>query len=83
MEKKNYVVNVMTYIYVEAESEEEAQEKVLDIMNTAYEQGDESAYFPNIETEAIEEEWDDGSSYFYGSEEEAQEANDDRTFYLS
>jgi hypothetical protein len=62
MEKKNYVVNVMTYIYVEAESEEEAQEKVLDIMNTAYEQGDDTAYFCSIETEVGE---DDGSSHLW------------------
>ena len=62
MEKKSYVVDVSAYIYVEAESEEEAQELVLDTLNTAYEQGKENAYFCSIELEVGE---DDCSSHLW------------------
>ena len=50
---KTYVVNFASYIYVDASSKKEAADKVLDIINTAYNQGNEDAYFPSVEFLAI------------------------------
>lgn len=49
-----YTMDVRTYITLEAKSEEDAKDKVLDILNTAYELGDKTAYFPNVEIDVIE-----------------------------
>jgi hypothetical protein len=51
---RKFVVDIETYIYIDAEDEEAANDKVLDIMNTAYNQGNEEAWFPNIDITVVE-----------------------------
>jgi hypothetical protein len=46
---RKYTMDVRTYITLEAENEDDAMERVLEILNTAYENGDKTAYFPNVE----------------------------------
>jgi hypothetical protein len=48
---RKFTADIRTYITIEAENEDDAMERVLEILNTAYEQGDKTAYFPDVEIE--------------------------------
>jgi hypothetical protein len=46
---RKFTADIRTYITIEAENEDEVLERVLEILNTAYENGDKTAYFPDFE----------------------------------
>jgi DNA-directed RNA polymerase subunit RPC12/RpoP len=52
-------VELKTYIYVNAECGAKAGEKAMDILNTAYEQGNHSAYFVDVEVDVFDEDGDE------------------------
>lgn len=51
---ERFRVDVETYIDVDAEGCAKAGEKAMDILNTAYDQGNKDAYFPAVEMEVQE-----------------------------
>lgn len=56
---ERFRVNIKTYIYVDAECGAKAGEKAMDILNTAYNQGDKTGYFPDVKVVVLDEDGDE------------------------